>query len=152
MSDPRLPDTVTIEDPRFSQDAMVVLALARTALPFARTRNEEAERWLRVMRMHGQVGGALQALGVGERPLEPPSDEPTFNVESERRSGAETVARVSALAADLARRSGAERVGTVHLLFAVLHVYGWAFDRELYRRGTSREEIFARLTTAAIGS
>jgi hypothetical protein len=38
-------------------------------MPFARTPEEEVERWLRVLRLHGQVGIALQALGVSEVPL-----------------------------------------------------------------------------------
>jgi hypothetical protein len=37
--------------------------------------------------------------------------------------------------------------GTVHVLFEVLDVYGWAFDHELYRRGTSRDEVFDRLAS-----
>src|ERR1019366_7136527 len=42
-------------------DAAMVLGIASTAMPFARTREEEAERWLRVLRLHGEVGIALQA-------------------------------------------------------------------------------------------
>lgn len=29
-------------------------------------------------------------------------------------------------------RARADAVGTVHLLFAVIAVYGWVFDRELF--------------------
>src|SRR5918911_2995654 len=53
-----------------SQDAAIVLALADTAVPFAHGPEDEAERWVRVLRLHGWVGAALQALGVGEAPLE----------------------------------------------------------------------------------
>ena len=52
-----------------SQDAALVVALAGTAIPFAHSAEDEAERWLRAMRLHGQVGSILQALGVGEAPL-----------------------------------------------------------------------------------
>src|SRR5256885_4504330 len=52
-----------------SQDAAIVLALAETAIPFAVSREDEAERWVRLLRLHGQVGLALQSLGVGEAPL-----------------------------------------------------------------------------------
>ena len=52
-----------------SQDAALVVALAGTAMPFAHSAEDEAERWLRALRLHGQVGSALQALGVGESPL-----------------------------------------------------------------------------------
>ena len=47
----------------------MVLGIASTAMPFARTADEEAERWLRVLRLHGEVGAALQALGVSEDSL-----------------------------------------------------------------------------------
>ena len=56
-----------------SQDAAIVLALADTAVPFAFSPEDEAERWVRVLRMHGWVGAALQSLGVGEAPLETPA-------------------------------------------------------------------------------
>jgi hypothetical protein len=148
MDSPTGPESSPGEDPSWSQDATVVLALACTALPFAPTRTQEAERWLRVMRMHGQVGAALQALGVGEGPLEPPSEEPPILAERGQRNSTETVEDVCRRAVELARRSDAECVGTVHVLFAVLEKYGWALDHELYRRGTSRDELFARLTTA----
>src|SRR4051812_39270236 len=39
-----------------SQDGAIVLGLAATAVPFATSSEDEAERWLRVMRLHGQVG------------------------------------------------------------------------------------------------
>ncbi|HVH18099.1 MAG TPA: hypothetical protein VNF72_07355, partial [Myxococcota bacterium] len=38
-----------------SQDAALVVALAGTAIPFAHSAEDEAERWLRAMRLHGQV-------------------------------------------------------------------------------------------------
>jgi hypothetical protein len=125
----------------------VVLALARTALPFARTPTEEAQRWLRVMRMHGHVGAALQALEVGERALAPASDEPS-GAGRRAKGQPRDVEEVCRAAMELARRSGAECVGTVHVLFAVLQAYGSALDHDLHRRGTSRDEPFARLTAA----
>ena len=39
-------------------------------------------------------------------------------------------------------------MGTGDLLFAVLDVYGRLFDRVLYLRGTSREELSERLATS----
>src|SRR3954471_4861952 len=54
---------------KLSQDAAIVLGLAGTAMSFAHSREDEAERWLRVLRMHGRVGEALQGLGVPEAPL-----------------------------------------------------------------------------------
>ena len=50
-------------------DAAMALGIAATAMPFARTPEGEAERWLRVLRLHGESGIALQALGVSEGPF-----------------------------------------------------------------------------------
>ena len=62
-------DLLTQKHIPLSQDAALVVALAGTAMPFAHSAEDEAERWLRALRLHGQVGVALQALGVGESPL-----------------------------------------------------------------------------------
>jgi hypothetical protein len=118
-------------------------------MSFATSRREEAERWLRLLRMHGEVGRALQGLGVGEVPLEAASTEPAFA--ATRRGGreaAEEVERVCAGACEFAQASGSPTVGTVHILFSVLSIYAGAFDRELYRRGGSREELLERLARA----
>jgi hypothetical protein len=124
-----------------SQDAAIVLALAETAIPFAASREDEAERWVRVLRLHGQVGGALQGLGVGEAPLETIADIP-----SEGR-GRTPVAEVGAVAQRYAAGRDAKLVSTVDVLFAVFECYGRAFDRALYVRGASRDELIERLAT-----
>ena len=126
-----------------SQDAAVVLALAGTAMAFSHSADDEAERWLRAMRMHGRVGQALQAMGVGESPLmtgstarpgQPPLGPKAVDVVTER-------------ANDYAYRRSAPTVGTTELLFAVMEVYGQMLDRALYLRGSSREELLERLST-----
>ncbi len=133
-------------EPKLSQDARIVLALARTSLPFATCRTQEAERWLRVLCMHGHVGAALRSLGVPDGPLDGASDtRPAHGRFEDGRRYDEAVARVCCSALDFARQSGADTVGTVHILYAALAVYGWAFDHELYRRGTCRDELFAEL-------
>jgi hypothetical protein len=128
-----------------SQDAALVVALAGTAMPFAHSAEDEAERWLRALRMHGQVGVALQALGVGEAPLmtgsEPPRERPPGN----RPFGPEVVDRVASGARLFAAARHAPTVGTGDVLFAVLQVYGRLFDRVLYVRGTSRDELLESL-------
>jgi hypothetical protein len=131
-----------------SQDAALVVALAGTAMPFAHSAEDEAERWLRALRLHGQVGAALQALGVGEAPLmtgsagdeDGPGTPPL---------GVEVLDDVTRRAGDFAEARDAETVGTPDLLFAVLDVYGRLFDRVLYLRGTSREELAERLPHAS---
>ncbi len=136
----------TAKEPTLSEDATVVLALARTSLPFAATRAEEGERWLRVLRMHGQVGVALQGLGVGEASLAAASDGRQARVRWDGgRRHDETVTDVCCRALELAHRTGADTVGTLHILSAVLAVYGEAFDDELSRHGTSRDEVLAQL-------
>lgn len=134
--------------PPISQDAAIVLALASTAIPFATDAIDEAERWLRVMRLHGQVGAALQALGVPEGPLETAADRPVR--ERGRRNGdSNPVTEVLTRARDLARQRGATTTGTLEVLFAVLSVYEGIFDRVLYVRGTSRDELLSSLAERA---
>ena len=130
-----------------SQDAAIVLALADTAVPFAHSPEDEAERWVRVLRMHGQVGGVLQGMGVGEAPLETLTDVPS--VRTPRRPEDNSVRDVAQASARFAAGRGAELIGTVDVLFAVFEVYGKAFDRALYVRGATREELIERLAADA---
>jgi hypothetical protein len=131
---------------KLSQDAAIVLSLAGTAMPFAHSREDEAERWLRVLRMHGRVGEALQALGVPEAPLMTPA-RPAPSPTAARRTGGDPVDAICRRAVRLADARSADRVATLDILFAVLATYGQAFDRALYVRGTSREELVERLAS-----
>jgi len=127
-----------------SQDAALVLALAGTAIPFAHSAEDEAERWLRLLRLHGQVGIALQGLGVGEAPLMTPTDgrdDPSGTTPF----GRDIVNDVAHRAMTFAAGRAAERTGTADVLFAVIDVYGRMFDRALFLRGTSRDELVERL-------
>jgi hypothetical protein len=133
----------------FSQDAAIVLALAETAIPFAISPEDEAERWVRVLRLHGQVGGALQALGVGEAPLATTAQPRAVRVLRSRPLGADPVRDVALSAQRFAAGRGARAVATVDVLFGVFEVYAQAFDRALYIRGTSREELIERLAAGA---
>jgi len=128
-----------------SQDAALVIALVGTALPFSHSAEDEAERWLRALRLHGQVGSTLQALGVGEAPLMTGS-EPVDQPAGSPTLGSAVLERITARAGGLAAQRGAETVGTTDVLFAVLETYGRLFERALYLRGTSREELVERLS------
>src|SRR3954451_2882963 len=130
-----------------SQDAAIVLALAETAIPFSSSCEDEAERWVRVLRLHGQVGGALQALGVGEAPLETMADAPAAR--TPRMPGRDVIGEVRAASARYAAGRNAKLVGTADVLFAVFETYGKSFDRALYVRGASRDELIERLATGA---
>ncbi len=134
---------------KLSQDAAIVLGLAETAVPFANSVEDEAERWVRVLRMHGGVGAALQALGVGEAPLETGAGPRTVRL-LRRHPESDVVAMVESCARTFAEQRQAEMVSTVDVLFGVIEVYGQTFDRALYIRGSSRDELLRRL--AADGS
>ena len=129
-----------------SQDAALVVALAGTAMAFSHSAEDEAERWLRALRLHGQVGNALQALGVGEAPLMTGSEPNNHEEPPPNALGREAVDEVTRRAVVMAEARSAETVGTADVLFAVLDVYGRLFDRALYLRGASREELLERLS------
>jgi hypothetical protein len=132
-----------------SQDAALVVALAGTAMPFAHSAEDEAERWLRALRLHGEVGSSLQALGVGEAPLMTGSEAEEGGPGTPP-LGAEVLDEVTRLADGFASARDAETIGTADLLFGVFEVYGKLFDRVLYLRGTSREELTERMVGAGV--
>ena len=130
-----------------SQDAALVVTLAGTAMAFSHSAEDQAERWLRALRLHGQVGSTLQALGVGEAPLMTGS-EPNGHIEEPASLplGGDAVEEVTRRAQAMAVSRSGDTVGTADVLFAVLDIYGRLFDRALYLRGTSREELLERLS------
>ena len=130
--------------PRLSQDAAIVLGLARTAVPFAAGREDEAERWVRVLRLHGQVGLAMQSLGLGEAPLESPAVPQAVRLGQERNPVA-AVDQVETRAFELAAERRAQLLSTVDIFFALLDIYGYSFERALYARGTTRLELIQEL-------
>jgi hypothetical protein len=129
-----------------SQDAALVVALAGTAMPFAHSAEDEAERWLRALRLHGQVGATLQSLGVGEAPLMTGSEQDAPEGPGTPTLGPDVLDDVTRRAADFAVAREADAVGTADLLFAVFDVYGKLFDRALYMRGTGRDELVEKLS------
>jgi len=132
--------------PALTPDAAMVLGIASTAMPFARTRKDEAERWLRVLRLHGDVGMALQALGVSEGPLhgqdESTPGAPTTPASADDR---DVVAQATEDAIRIASRRGATGVATTDVLMAVMRFYGPDFDRVLRAHGTDRDEVIEQL-------
>ena len=129
--------------PRLSQDAAITLGLAGTSILHARDEHDAAERWVRVLRLYGLVGTAMQALGVGEAPLETPAiDPPRARHKPETVPGVQEVTERSC---DMALQRGAPAVGTIDVLFACFDLYGSAFERALYVRGTGREELLERI-------
>jgi hypothetical protein len=91
------------------------------------------------------VGAALQALGVPEAPLETGADRPVTQRRGRRNADSNPVTEILTRSRDLARQRGAATTGTLEVLFAVLSVYEGTFDRVLYARGTSRDELLSCL-------
>jgi hypothetical protein len=132
--------------PMLAPDAAIVLGIASTAMPFARTPEDEVERWLRLLRLHGQVGTALQALGVSESPLPELDESSTPERNTQQASGEhDAVARVTEQAVQVAGEHGARAITTADVLMGVIRVYGGEFDRALRAHGTDRDEILERL-------
>jgi hypothetical protein len=110
-----------------SASAAIFLALAETLVPFAASRADEAERWLRIMREHGQVGEALAVLGMVSGQLSTPS-----LGSASRQPDPESVTAVASDAAFFAAERNAPAIAGVDVLFAVIMQYGSLFDRALY--------------------
>jgi anti-sigma B factor antagonist len=129
--------------PALSPDAALVLGLASTAIPFADSRAAEAERWLRVLRLHGDAGRTLSALGLGESRLEDlvpgPADE---ELDAEQR---DAVGLVAEWATRIAGERCSSTVGTIDLLAGVMAVYGGGFDRVLRAHGADPDELLERV-------
>lgn len=134
--------------PTLAPDAAMVLGIAATAIPFARTPEDEAERWLRLLRLHGEVGAVLQAIGVSEESIRDhaervdPAQSQAVDGDAENR---DVIARVGERAAQIAHARGLGGVGTTDVLMAVLEVYGAVFERALRAHGTDVEEVLERL-------
>jgi hypothetical protein len=138
-----------VPDLPLSEDAALVLALAGTAIRFADSPESEAEHWLRILRMHGEVGTAMQALGVGEKPLDPDERVPgTGGTQRFRRGGENTVELARTRAAENAVARGSDLVGTVDVLHAVAGIYGSYFEDVLYSRGPTLDELNEKLAGA----
>lgn len=139
--------------PVLAPDAAIALGIASTAMPFARTPDAEVERWLRVLRLHGQVGIALQAIGVSEVPLAGGDEGSEQGAEHGADSAAgpdrgDAVTRVTEHAVRIAAERNQRALTTTDILLAVMHVYGEDFDRVLQEHGTDRNEVLERLAEA----
>jgi hypothetical protein len=137
-----------VPDLPLSEDSALVLALAGTAIRFADSPESEAEHWLRILRMHGEVGAAMQGLGVGEKALEPVESSPNGGTQRFRRGGTNVVELARTAAAENAVERGSELVGTVDVLDAVAGIYGSYFEDVLYARGVTMSELSERLSGA----
>jgi ATP-dependent Clp protease ATP-binding subunit ClpA len=126
-------------------DVALVLGIASTALPFARTAEDEAERWLRVLHLHGEVGSALQELGVSEGRVEEAEIDEEARGLAASIHDSNAIERVTEHATRIASERGAQIVTTTDVLLAVMDVYGPEFDRVLRAHGTNRAEVIEQL-------
>ena len=124
----------------FCDAAKMAVALAATALPFARSNSEEAERWFRILRVNGAVGNAMQALGTPEEAFLDGAAAPAADA---CRPGAldEVIHAAAAHACD----RGTDAIATEDLLVGVLATYGEAFENVLAIRGTSATEVLGQI-------
>jgi hypothetical protein len=115
-------------------------------MSFSHSAEDQAERWLRALRLHGKVGSALQALGVGEAPL---STNRSHDLDDAAATSPplndDVVNQVMRRAREHARERGAQLVCTDDLLYALMDVYDPLLERALLARGSSREELEQRL-------
>jgi anti-sigma B factor antagonist len=124
-------------------DVTLMLGIASTALPFAESVEDEAERWLRLLRRHGEAGALLVTLGVSEARIERPRDQPS--VDRPELGDSRVINSVVAQAARIAARRESPKVTTTDVLLAVIDVYGDAFDRVLRAHGGDIRELTSRL-------
>ncbi len=119
----------------------MVAALAGTAMSFSHSAEDQAESWLRALRMHGRAGATLQAMGIGDRPLTPEGEPQTFTPPL----SPDSLDTLLEAAEEFATRRGADRVATTDLLLAILDAYDIVFDHALAEHGGSRAELIDRL-------
>jgi hypothetical protein len=125
---------------KISGEVAIALELAETTVRYARSREGEADRWLRVLRRMDRPGDALSELGVEDGPLESAA-EALLAYDG----GDDAIPEVAARAEQYARARGGHVVGSIDLLFGVLAVYGSDFSKALYRRGVTREELLEQI-------
>lgn len=125
-----------------TRDAALALGIAATAVPFARSPQAQAERWLRALQRCGDAGIALSSLGVTDAPLAQFSEHGAVDrADSQRATDRDAVATVTQHARRLARRRARSAISTADLLRAVIEVYGPDLDQLLVRHGSNRSDV-----------
>ncbi len=140
--DLRAPDGTT---PPLTADAALMLGIASTAMPFAQSAEEQAERWLRALRNHGESGAILASLGLSEATLEPADEGVTDEVSAP--GDPDAVGTVTSAAGRIAAERGCPKLGTTEVLQAVIDVYGAIFYRVVSAHGVDPAELKARMAS-----
>jgi hypothetical protein len=124
---------------KFSREAVLVLGIGGSFLPFCESPHGEVERWLRLLRLQGRAGRVLRALGVSDDSLSP--DGTVTARRAYGRSGQHVIDLVSAAAiASCLARDGAA-VETSDILSGLIETYGTLFEETLEAHGTSAREV-----------
>ena len=130
--------------PPLTADAALMVGIASTAMPFAQSEEDEVERWLRLLRRHGEAGVVLASLGISEGAV--------HALQRERgrvsAAGGDPVAAVTEHAARIATERRGAKVATTDVLLAVMHVYGATFERVLAAHDVDLEELTTRVVAA----
>ena len=140
-------DDMTSSSAALSGDAALVVGLAATAMPFAHTAEDQAESWLRTLRLHGSVGTALTALGMSEEQLLSRAMPKGESVGTPVPEG-DVIQRVVRSAMEFTIARGGECTGTGDLLFGLFDVYGRTMDRAMFMHGLTRSQVFEALAEA----
>jgi hypothetical protein len=130
-------------DPPPSRHAAGAITLGYLTIAPEAPAADQAERWLRILRLHGRAGQALQRLGIRELPPATVAEPPKST--SSRLAPGSAQWTVIESAAGLARTAGAPTTDTVHVLFAVRAVFGSSLDRALYGHGVTWEQVTTQL-------
>jgi hypothetical protein len=127
-------------------DAALMLGIASTAMPFAQSAEDQAERWLRALRNHGESGAILASLGLSEKVVNEPEHE--GDDAAPGRGDPDAVATVTGEATRIATERGATKLGTRDVLLGVVQVYGPTFYRLLAAHGVDPAELTTHLAAA----
>lgn len=133
-------------NPPLTADAALMLGITSSAMPFARSTEEQAERWLRALRNHGEAGALLASLGLSEATLHPPETE--SQTVASPVVDPDAVSSVTNAAGEIAAERGGPKLSTTDVLEAVIRVYGATFYRVLSTHGVDPAELKSRLSGA----
>lgn len=125
-------------------DAALVLGIAATAMPFARSARGQAEQWLRALRDHGDAAIVLTALGIRDLQPGPAGEHP-----ADRPPKRGAVPDLTRRAHRIADQRGVRSIHTTDLLGAALEVYGEDFDKVLAEHGVDRGELVEQLRVSS---
>jgi anti-sigma B factor antagonist len=136
-------------DASLTPDAAIVLGIAASAMPFARSSAEQAERWLRILCRYGDSAVVLAALGITDELPDAAGEraEGAKRAEQspERPVDSDPVATVTRCAELATHDRGASGIRPSDLLQAVMSVYGPQFEHVLMLHGVESADVIERL-------